>query len=201
MKTTVKALKMKTNETREELVSSVMPNEDVFVDKKEEKLVEELFSDISNATELESHIWNTVDGFTNNYISVEDIFSARKDASLADTISEILSERDNTLDGSSVSDIDNVLESAGFRYMLMIASNVEQELLQVYLLDNLSSVLSDLDENLELDASEYGDYDDEESLLDEFMDELISPISGDEKIIQIEDNHKDALVDFFNLEV
>lgn len=203
MKVNVKTLKEKINEVRVDTINLAISNvkNDIFGDKKEEALVEELFNHISEAPSLENYIWETIDDFCNKNISVEEVFSCRKNSVISDIISEIIAESNNTLESSSVSAIDKVLNMACFRYMLLASSNIEKELLQVYLLDNLYCILLDFDNNLELDASEYGDYNDEESLLDEFIDELISGISGDERIIQIEDNAKDALNEFFQLEV
>lgn len=199
MKTTVKSLKERIRAEKEEIVSLAVPQDNIFGDNKEEMLVEGLFEYVKNETDLETYIWEEVDNFFNSHISVEDIFLARYENLLEDKISEVLMERDNTLDGCSVSNMDSILESAGLRYLQMIANNVEEELLKVYVLDNLDSTLSEMDDNLELDASEYGTYEDEEDLLDSFVDELISSISGNTKIIQIEDNHKEALFDFFGI--
>ena len=203
MKVNVKTLKEKINEIREEIIESAVSNvkRDIFGNNKEELLIEELFQHVSDASDLESHVWETVDDFCNKNISVEEIFSCRKNPQMSDMISEVLSESDNTLSSSSYSEIDHILNMACFRYMLMTGSNLEKELLQVHVLDNLDYLLINLDNNLELDASEYGDYDSKESLLDDFVDELISGISGNERIIHIEDNAKNSLDEFFQLEV
>lgn len=201
MKTTIEALKRKVNEAREEIVSSIDCRDGVFSDNNEEQYLNELFEHVSSETDLETYIWESADSFVSNYISAEDVFLARKNRHISNMISEVLSERDNCLDSDSVSAIDDILEQAVFRYMIMVASNVEEELLKVYILDNLFCALLDYDNDLELDASEYGDYKDEDSLLDDFIDELLSTISSNTKIINIEDNHTDTLNEFFQLEV
>lgn len=200
MKTTIEALKRKVNEVREEILSSIECRDGVFSDN-EEQYLNELFEHVSSETDLETYIWESADLFVSNYISAEDVFLARKNRHISNMISEVLSERDNCLDSDSVSAIDDILEQAVFRYMIMVASNVEEELLKVYILDNLFNTLLDYDNDLELDASEYGDYEEEESLLDDFIDELLSTISSNTKIINIEDNHTDTLNEFFQLEV
>ena len=203
MKVTVEVLKEKINQVREDIRETSVSNikNDAFGGETEQSLVEELFHHVDNISDLENHIWETVSDFCNKNISVEDVFACRHSRLMSDFISEIISECDNTLDSDSVSSIDKVLESASFRYMLMVGSNLEKELLQVYLLDNVFVELINFENDLELDASEYGEYDDEESLLEAFIDELISNISGSEKVIHIEDNAKEALNDFFQLEV
>lgn len=200
MKTTVKALKERINVARVEIIeSNVLEN--VFGDKKEQTLVGELFDNVSNETELEDYIWNYVDSFVNNNVTVEDVFNARNNASVADKISEILSEIDNKLSESTVSAMEKVLESAGFRYMLSVANSVDESLLKVYLLDNMFNKLLDFKDDMVLDASEYGEYEDEETLLDEVIDELLYNVSPSSRIIQIEDCPEDTLVDFFQLEL
>lgn len=203
MKIKVETLKEKISELRETIVDSSISGikSDVFGDKKEESLAKELFQYISETSELETYIWETVDNFCSEHISVEDIFNSRNNESISYEISEVIREMDNVLESASVSSIDKLLNMAGFRYMLVIASDLEEKLLQVYVLNDAYSILTIFDNDLELDASEYGDYKDEESLLEDFTDELISSINGAKRIIQIEDNAKDTLNDFFQLEV
>ena len=199
MKTTVKSLKERIRAEKEDIINLSIPKDNIFGDNKEGMMVQGLLEYVRDETDLESYIWEEVANFVDKNISVEDIFSVRYENPLEDKISEVLMERSNTLDGSEVSNIDNIFESAGFRYMLMIANNIEESLLKVYILDNLDYNISKMDDDLELDASEYDTYEDEEDLLDCFIAELISSISGNTQIIQIEDNYKEALSDFFGI--
>ena len=203
MQVNVKSLKEKLYETRENIINdAILDIDQLFDDEKEKYLVDELFKYVSETSDLEEYIWETVDSFCNNNISAEEVFALRKNGEISFIISEILSERDCTLEDSSVSAIDEILDVAGFRYMLRVSSRLEKELLQVYILEDVSSILADFDNNLELEVNNenYDGYEgDEDSLLDDFIDELILSIHGNEKIIQIEDVAKTTLMEFFKL--
>ena len=200
MKTTVKTLKNRMYEEKKSIIESSLselPN--VFGKNQEKTLLNQLFDDIESQTDVEDFVWNFVDTFCSNELNVNDIFANRENANISHYISEILSEMDKTLESADYNSIEKVISGAGFRYMFGLANNKLEDLLKVYLIDNTITILDDINDDAELDSSGYDEFDTEESLLDDYVDLLISDITGGERIIHIEDRPQSVLDEVFEL--
>lgn len=200
MKTTVKALKERLNIERKEIIDASQPEKTIFNNNQEENLINGLFDEIESQTDFEEFVSVFVDNFTLNHVLAKDVFEVRSNPVISNYISEILCEMDKTLDSTDVSSIDKIFNNAGYRYLDSIANSKKEELLSVYLIDNVYNKLLDFDENTELDASEYGEYEDENALLFWFVDELLTNVSSHSRILELEDCPEEILEDFFQLE-
>lgn len=200
MKTTVKTLKERLNIARKEIIDYSQPEKTIFNNNQEENLINGLFDEIENQTDFEEFVSVFVDNFTLNHVLAKDVFEVRSNPTISNYISEILCEMDKTLDSADVSSIDKIFNSAGYRYLDSIANSKKDELLSVYLIDNVYNKLLGFDEKTVLDASEYGEYEDENALLFWFVDELLANVSSHSRIIELEDYPEEILEDFFQLE-
>lgn len=177
---------------REEIKKEVMPS-----NEKEVKLINSLFDDISTATEIEEYISDIARMHSKLDFGVDYISENLDDSDIKYAINDVIKNREmNKV--SDLNDIKEIFKEAGYELCLSVATNVRQELLQVYLLNELYSYVENLDNEKLLDCSEYADFEDEDSAIEEFLTELIYKVYDNANIINIDDEHKNLFEEFFS---
>lgn len=163
------------------------------------EFIKDLFQDIHNESSIDECTCYLADNFSSKHLDLSEVF-AHRHGLFSDYIDEILAERDsNTIKSST--DMDDIYEQAGYRYLSGLGHNCGTRLLTVYSMREAYNELSKLDNNLELDCSEWGDYADGDDLINSFVGDISSQALMCNDIKNIQDYSKELCNDYFNLDL